>query len=901
MVQVPAAVLQCLLLLLVQGLATAALPAGVASLPMYDLPEVRAHTATWWKAVAAQLAHAQLPLTVPQELLAPGDGADYRGAWRSDRLLLSQTCGLPFTTDFRSDLELVATPAYAAPGCGRQRGFRQHGFHNLTSEAVEGGAADEGADAFGCASVLVARAPSEDAACADAASAASGGGGGGVGDALALAVASCADEAGAAEGGGAEGGRESAAAKAPPPLRFRLAADVQGAPRAATAAALGGWLARAVEEQLRRALAGEQQRSGELTAAVLGGERFGHHYDPIVGGGGNVGVHLELAWALSAAACDRDSGAAVAARLRSLRGAMAPSAFVDAVREGVAARAEASGAAQKPLSLSLSLSPPYRPKKGNAQQLAQQAEAARCRRTHAALAAARACLRERAAAERAPPWSVSPAFWDAARAGADRARASAELWSLRHGVVAVNSPDSNSGSNALLATLATLLALPRGAGAPPPRAAPVPFFRRAEVTGSHRASLAAVRRGTADVAAVDPVTLELLRRHAPAELRGLRAIGQTALWPALPYVTRARGGADLAPQLRAALAAAAAQQGDAALDAAREALLLAQGSGTAFGELSAAVYEQRIGALVRAAGAATLGGRGASEDDEARAAAAAPAAGLAAARAVLASAVAPHSAGLRDAAELSGWLALALCQLPPFMPSPRLFLLASLLASVVYALHFALLRCRAGELATHQSLGGRALDDGAALPWGPQLPGDGCSVDGAVASQLLNMARCALAQRVAGAGAAGARRAWEALYCALYPVALLLAAHSVQAAIDLLPVLSTVLLLVATQITAPRPAWLAAEAGCAAEAERNMGTLRRLGLAANVVWLPYCVVVRSWSTLAATVMQCLSNVAAMWSAGGGGSSDSSTTAVAVDVVGAADTATGAARRLKKQQ
>jgi len=885
-----------LLVLLVVPVTT--LPTGVASLPMYDLPEVRAHTATWWKAVAAQLADAQLPLAVPQELLAPGDGADYRGAWRSDRLLLSQTCGLPFTTAFRSDLELVATPAYAAPGCGRQRGFRQHGFRNLTSEAGEGGGADEGADegadAFGCASVLVARAPSEDAACAGAASAASGGGGGsgnggggggggGVGDALALAVASCADEAGAAEGGGAEGGREGAAAKAPPPLRFRLAADVQGSPRGVTAAALGGWLARAVEEQLRRALAGEQQRGGELTAAVLGGERFGHHYDPIVGGGGNVGVHLELAWALSAAACDRDSGAAVAARLRSLRGAMAPSAFVDAVREGVAARAEASGTAQ-PLSLSLSLSPPYRPKAGNAQQLAQQAEASRCRRAHAALAAARACLRERAAAEeRAPPWSVSPAFWDAARAGADRARASAELWSLRHGVVAVNGPDSNSGSNALLATLATLLALPRGAGAPPPRAAPVPFFRRAEVTGSHRASLAAVRRGIADVAAVDPVTLELLRRHAPAELRGLRAIGQTAAWPALPYVTRALGGADLAPQLRAALAAAAAQQGDAALDAAREALLLAQGSGPAFGELSTAVYEQRIGALVRTAGAATLGGRGASEDEEARAAAAAPAAGLAAARAALASAVAPHSAGLRDAAELSGWLALALCQLPPFMPSPRLFLLASLLASVVYALHFALLRCRAGELAAHQSLGGRALDGGAALPWGPQLPGDGCSVDGAVASQLLNMARCALAQRVAGAGAAGARRAWEALYCALYPAALLLAAHSVQAAIDLLPVLSTVLLLVATQITAPRPAWLAAEADGAAEAERNMGTLRRLGLAANMVWLPYCIVVRSWSTLAATVMQCLSNVAAMWSAGGGIESS------------------GAVQRLKKQQ
>jgi ABC-type phosphate/phosphonate transport system substrate-binding protein len=85
----------------------------IASLPMYDLPEVRAATDGWWSGVARSLRRAGIP-SVP-EALTRDMAMDE--VWRSEHLLLSQTCGYPLTHAYDGVLEPVATPAYAATGC----------------------------------------------------------------------------------------------------------------------------------------------------------------------------------------------------------------------------------------------------------------------------------------------------------------------------------------------------------------------------------------------------------------------------------------------------------------------------------------------------------------------------------------------------------------------------------------------------------------------------------------------------------------------------------------------------------------------------------------------------------------------------------------------------------------
>ncbi|MCQ8277599.1 PhnD/SsuA/transferrin family substrate-binding protein [Acetobacteraceae bacterium KSS8] len=81
-----------------------------ASLPMYDLRELRAVTDAFWTAIAARL---------PKGLRAPVRRArpeDLEAHWRDPALLLSQTCGLPLL-GLRPGVRVVATPAYRAEGC----------------------------------------------------------------------------------------------------------------------------------------------------------------------------------------------------------------------------------------------------------------------------------------------------------------------------------------------------------------------------------------------------------------------------------------------------------------------------------------------------------------------------------------------------------------------------------------------------------------------------------------------------------------------------------------------------------------------------------------------------------------------------------------------------------------
>ncbi|MBL8906629.1 MAG: PhnD/SsuA/transferrin family substrate-binding protein, partial [Rhizobiales bacterium] len=79
----------------------------LASLPMYDWPEIRPATDAWWAAIAR---HAGLgfPLTRAD---------DYAALWRRDDLIFSQTCGYPFTHGFAGNLNLIATPHYDTEGC----------------------------------------------------------------------------------------------------------------------------------------------------------------------------------------------------------------------------------------------------------------------------------------------------------------------------------------------------------------------------------------------------------------------------------------------------------------------------------------------------------------------------------------------------------------------------------------------------------------------------------------------------------------------------------------------------------------------------------------------------------------------------------------------------------------
>lgn len=86
--------------------------APIASLAMYDWPELQAANDALWAAVAQRLERAGVP--APSALSRT---ADLEALWRSPALLLGQTCGYPLMKRLSDRVRLVATPRYAAPGC----------------------------------------------------------------------------------------------------------------------------------------------------------------------------------------------------------------------------------------------------------------------------------------------------------------------------------------------------------------------------------------------------------------------------------------------------------------------------------------------------------------------------------------------------------------------------------------------------------------------------------------------------------------------------------------------------------------------------------------------------------------------------------------------------------------
>jgi ABC-type phosphate/phosphonate transport system substrate-binding protein len=85
----------------------------ISSLPMYDLPELRAATDAWWQGLATAMRSEDIP-DVPKHLSRAEDDAAF---WREEELLLSQTCGYPLMTKFKDDLKLIGTPNYDVAGC----------------------------------------------------------------------------------------------------------------------------------------------------------------------------------------------------------------------------------------------------------------------------------------------------------------------------------------------------------------------------------------------------------------------------------------------------------------------------------------------------------------------------------------------------------------------------------------------------------------------------------------------------------------------------------------------------------------------------------------------------------------------------------------------------------------
>ena len=84
----------------------------IASLPMYDWPELRRATDAWWTGLARQLRAEGFE--APDRLARMPDR--YGQCPRTD-LLMSQTCGYPLTHDFKGLLQVLATPVYDVEGC----------------------------------------------------------------------------------------------------------------------------------------------------------------------------------------------------------------------------------------------------------------------------------------------------------------------------------------------------------------------------------------------------------------------------------------------------------------------------------------------------------------------------------------------------------------------------------------------------------------------------------------------------------------------------------------------------------------------------------------------------------------------------------------------------------------
>lgn len=84
----------------------------IASLPMYDRPELHDAHAEYWQLI--NLALQKRGIEAPPQLDQEAIGLDF---WMRKDLVLSQTCGLPYRMHLHDKVALVGTPNFAIEGC----------------------------------------------------------------------------------------------------------------------------------------------------------------------------------------------------------------------------------------------------------------------------------------------------------------------------------------------------------------------------------------------------------------------------------------------------------------------------------------------------------------------------------------------------------------------------------------------------------------------------------------------------------------------------------------------------------------------------------------------------------------------------------------------------------------
>ncbi|MWB77595.1 PhnD/SsuA/transferrin family substrate-binding protein [Pseudooceanicola sp. 216_PA32_1] len=84
----------------------------LASLPMYDRPEIATATNRLWDSIRDTMR--QMGMTAPDRLTRAGNLWDH---WRAPDLVLSQTCGLPYRSVLHEITTMIGTPDYGLPDC----------------------------------------------------------------------------------------------------------------------------------------------------------------------------------------------------------------------------------------------------------------------------------------------------------------------------------------------------------------------------------------------------------------------------------------------------------------------------------------------------------------------------------------------------------------------------------------------------------------------------------------------------------------------------------------------------------------------------------------------------------------------------------------------------------------
>ena len=83
----------------------------IASLPMYDWPELRSDTDAYWQTLRESFAAAGF--NPPETIFHPADETE---GWLSSELFFSQTCGYPYISRLEGKVELLGTPHFDIEG-----------------------------------------------------------------------------------------------------------------------------------------------------------------------------------------------------------------------------------------------------------------------------------------------------------------------------------------------------------------------------------------------------------------------------------------------------------------------------------------------------------------------------------------------------------------------------------------------------------------------------------------------------------------------------------------------------------------------------------------------------------------------------------------------------------------